>query len=247
MRPALPLILIAVMSSAPLAAQETPSRLADMEVRTFPLRHLSSKDAAQLVAPYAMPGMVFDAGLSATAITVRGVPATLARIDSILGKYDLPPQSVTLRFQLVTSTSQTSTDPRIRDIEPNLRQFFTFAGYRLMAEGTTVVGELGDYQLTLAGEGRRFAIRGSVGHITRGEAPTARIDVALTGVRSTQSDSAKAMEMVTAMLPFGSLISTELTLRLGTLAVLGSGTEGTDDGVLILLVRPELHDAAIRR
>jgi hypothetical protein len=43
------------------------------------------------------------------------------------------------------------------------------------------------------------------------------------------------------MLPFGSLISTELDLRLGTLAVLGSGTEGIGDGVLILLVKPELR------
>lgn len=247
MRPVLTSLLVAVVCSVPLSAQETPRRVADTEVRTFPLRHLSSKDAAQLVAPYAISGMVFEAGLSVDAITVRGSHATLARIDSVLRVYDLPPQSVTLRFQVVASTAEATTDSRLRDVEPSLRQLFTFAGYRLVGEGTTVVGEHGDFELTLAGDGRRFAIRGDVGEITQGEAPTARIGVFLRGVPTTESDSAKAAGMVAAMMRFGSLISTELTLRLGTLAVLGSGTEGTDDGVLILLVRPELHDAAIPR
>jgi hypothetical protein len=45
---------------------------------------------------------------------------------------------------------------------------------------------------------------------------------------------------------FGSMISTELTLPLGSLAVLGSGTEGVGDGVLILVVRPELRGGAGR-
>jgi hypothetical protein len=243
-----PLILFAVLlGTAPLTAQSgnPPSfSMSETEVRTFPLRHLRSKDAAQLIAPYAIPGMVFDAGSSVQAITVRDTPANLARIDSILRAYDLPPQTVALRFQVIASTTTATTDARMQAIEPSLRQLFSFAGYRLVGEGTTVVGESGDYQLTLAGDGRVFTIRGDVGPITRGDTPAVRMAIAMTGAAPSISDSAKAAGMLASM--FGSMISTELTLPLGSLAVLGSGTEGVGDGVLILVVRPELRGGAGR-
>ena len=238
-----PLIFFAVLlGTAPLAAQSgnSPSfAMSETEVRTFPLRHLRSKDAAQLIAPYAIPGMVFDAGSSVQAITVRDTPANLARIDSILRAYDLPPQTVALRFQVIASTTAATTDARVQAIEPSLRQLFSFAGYRLVGEGTTVVGESGDYHLTLAGDGRLFTIRGDVGPITRGDTPAVRMAIAMNGSAPSTSDSAKAAGMLAAF--FGSMISTELTLPLGSLAVLGSGTEGVGDGVMILVVRPELR------
>ncbi len=228
--------------AVPLAAQsnrESMPSMANTEVRTFPLQHLRSRDAAQLVAPYAIPGMVFEAGATVHAITVRDTPGNLARIDSILRRYDLAPQTVTLRFQLVASTSEPSSDGRIRDVEPSLRQLFTFPGYRMVGEGTTVVGENGDYTLTLAGDGRRYTVSGTVGQVSRGEAPAVRLGVTMAGSSATVADSAQAVNMFARL--FGSLISTDLTLGLGSLAVLGSGTEGVGDGVLILLVRPELR------
>lgn len=243
-------LLVATIFTAPLAAQSETRPLFSMsetEVRTFPLRHLRSKDAAQLIAPYAIPGMVFDAGATVQAITVRDTPANLDRIDGILRRYDVPPQSVTLRFQVIASTATPTSDPRMQAIEPSLRELFSFAGYRLVGEGTTVVGEARDYQLTLAGDGRVFTIRGTVGPISRGEAPAVRVAIAMAGAAPSKSDSAKAAGMLAAMMPFGSMISTELTLQLGSLAVLGSGTEGVGDGVFILLVRPELRGAGERR
>ncbi len=245
-----PLILFAaLLGVGPLSAQSGNSPTISMsgtEVRTFPLRHLRSKDAAQLIAPYAVPGLVFDAGSAVQAITVQETPANLARIDSILREYDLPPQSVTLRFQVVASTTSATSDARMQAIEPSLRELFSFAGYRLVGEGTAVVGESGHYQLTLAGDGRVFTIRGDVGPISRGDAPAVRMAIAMNGAAPSTSDSAKAAGMLAAMMPFGSMISTELTLPLGSLAVLGSGTEGVGDGVLILVVRPELRGAPVR-
>ncbi len=243
------LLLAAFVIVLPLPAQNTkpsPSAVVETEVRTFPLRHLRSKDAAMLIAPYALPGMVFDAGATVQAITVRDTPTVLARIDSILARYDLPPQSVTLRFHVVASTSTATTDARMRDLEPNLRKLFSFAGYRLVGEGTAVVGEQGGYQLTVAGDGRLFTIRGDIGPISRGDAPSTRMSINMTAAAPSTSDSAKAAGMLATLMPFGSMISTEITLPLGNLAVLGSGTEGVGDGVLILLVRPELRDASGR-
>jgi hypothetical protein len=236
------MLVVALVCAVPLAAQSGSGKVFSMsetEVRTFPLRHLRSKDAAQLIAPYAIPGMVFDAGSTVQAITVRDTPANLARIDSILREFDLPPQTVALRFQVIASTTTPTADSRMRAIEPSLRQLFSFAGYRLVGEGTTVVGESGDYQLTLAGDGRVFTIRGDVGPITRGDAPAVRMAIAMNGAAPATSDSAKAAGMLASF--FGSMISTELTLPLGSLAVLGSGTEGVGDGVLILVVQPELR------
>lgn len=235
-------LLVALVAVAPLAAQSKPrpqpSR-SEQVVRTFPLRHLRSKDAAQLIAPYALPGMVFEAGTAVQGITVRDTPANLARIDSILRVFDLPPQTVALRFQVIASTKTPTTDRRMEAIEPSLRQLFTFAGYRLVGEGTTVVGESGEYQLTLAGDGRVFTIRGDVGPVTRGADPVVRVTIAMSGAAPSTSDSAKAAGMLASLL--GAMISTELTLPVGHLAVLGSGTEGVGDGVLILVVRPELQ------
>lgn len=235
-------VLIALLAVAPVAAQSNPRTTpgtSEAVVRTFPLRHLRSKDAAQLIAPYALPGMVFEAGSTVQGITVRDTPANLARIDSILRAFDLPPQTVALRFQVIASTKTPTTDPRMEGIEPSLRQLFSFAGYRLVGEGTTVVGESGDYQLTLAGDGRVFTIRGDVGPVTRGTDPVVRVTIAMSGAAPSTSDSAKAAGMLASFL--GAMISTELTLPIGHLAVLGSGTEGVGDGVLILVVRPELQ------
>lgn len=237
------LIAIALAGALPTGAQANAASggtEANTEVRTFQLRHLRSKDAAQLVAPYATLGMVFEAGATVHAITVRDTPAKLARIDSIIRQYDLPPQSVTLRFQLVASTSESTSDSRIREVEPSLRQLFSFPGYRLVGEGTTVVGEIGDYTVTLAGNGRRYTVSGTVGQISRGEAPAVRLGVTMSGSSATVSDSSQAVSMMMTRV-FGALISTDITLKLGSLAVLGSGTEGVGDGVLILMVRPELR------
>ena len=120
-----------------------------LETRTFDLRYLQPSDAVPLIEPYVYGDREGAPGMTSAidrAITVRETADNLDRIGRVLERYDAPPASVALQFQLIEANGNVEVDPRIAEVEEALRKLFRFDGYRLITE--TVV-------TTLAG--RRFS------------------------------------------------------------------------------------------
>lgn len=158
---AFPLLLLAVVSCeielAPPAADQPgaegydPKRWLDsfgLETRTFPLEHLATADAVELVGPYVyadrpgLPGKVSSAHFT-RAISVRETPDNLDKIARMLEQFDVPTQtpSYQLHFQVAVGNGAESTDARLALVEKELRKVFRFDGYSLMGEGHVAVSQ----------------------------------------------------------------------------------------------------------
>lgn len=249
------LVIAAVLLAAPGAAtaqtpvnQRTVAAGSEWITRSYALDHLDADAAAKLISPYVgnIGGAVYSAGKSIPALTVtvpRGQDAVLATVDSLLRVFDRAPRSVTLRFQLVVTTDQATADPRLSEVQDALKSLFSFRGYRLLAEGTTVVGEREDFGVTMSGDQSRFLVMGDIGKIQGGERqrPVVHLSVRLVDAGGPGKDSTSMAKGMLALFPGGQAISTGLTVPIGQTVVLGSGTTNGQSGVLILVVKPELR------
>ncbi|MBK7593898.1 MAG: hypothetical protein IPJ11_01310 [Gemmatimonadetes bacterium] len=220
-------------------------------VRTFALRYLSSDQAAKLVGPYVFrsaESAVFDGGSRANAITVRERPEVLAVIDSVLREFDRPPNSLVLRFQLLSSSDSPTTDPNIRDVDQALRGLFRFPGYRVVAEGTTIVGDSEEFTVTMSGESDRYIATGNIGRVTPGTSPNVKLNVDLkVAPRNTAPvDSVPRAGMIFDMMMGSQVVSSGVTMPVGEAIVLGSGSITEQKGTLILVVRSTLRPALPR-
>lgn len=234
MRLLLPVVLIFA------AIQARAQTIGDsIVVRTYSLRSLSAGDAAKLVAPYIRSplGGVFDVG-GARAITVRERASVLATVDSLLARHDRAPAVVRLSFQLITTSETAGSDPAIAPVETALRGLFKFAGYRLLAQTTSVVSDGGDFLSTMAADGKRFRVDGNVFRVTPGPDASIRLSVGLSEAGGTETD-AGAVQM-RAMLGGGSVLRTGLIAPMNQTIVLGSGAPEDGGRVLILVLRAEL-------
>jgi hypothetical protein len=215
-------------------------------VRSFALRYLSSAEAAKLVGPYVFrsaQSAVFDGGSRANAITVRERPEVLAVIDSVLREFDRPPNSLVLRFQLLSSSDTPTTDPGIRDVDQALRGLFRFPGYRVVAEGTTIVGDSEEFTVTMSGESDRYIATGSIGRVTSGTAPNVKLTVDLKAAPRNRVpvDSTGGAGMLFDLMMGSQVVASGVTMPVGEAVVLGSGSITEQKGTLILVVRSTLR------
>ncbi len=228
-----------------------PSREDTIAVKTFALRYLSSEQAAKLVGPYVFrsaQSAVFDGGSRANAITVRERPEVLVVIDSVLREFDRPPNSLVLRFQLLSSSDTPTTDPGIRDVDQALRGLFRFPGYRVVAEGTSIVGESEEFTVTMSGESDRYIATGNIGRVTPGTSPNVKLNVDLKAAPRNRApaDSIPRAGMIFDLMMGSQVVSSVVTMPVGEAIVIGSGSITEQKGTLILVVRSTLRPALPR-
>ncbi|HRP08357.1 MAG TPA: hypothetical protein PLL69_07705 [Gemmatimonadales bacterium] len=240
-RARLTLLLIASLFGANLVAQAQPRELS--VTRTFDLNWISSKDAAQLIGPYAMSGLgaVFEAG-SIRAVTVHGPASLIRTADSLLRVFDAPPAMVTLRFKLLAPSDQPGIVPELRDVAQELSEIFGAKGYRMIGEAVARVGERNDYTITMNSETGQVMLMGSVGRVMKGSGqPQINMNISARSVPVMSSSDTTGMQMAGLQQLLGSLefINTGMTVPIGHTMVLGAGGSA-DAKSLVLVVTPEL-------
>lgn len=224
--------LSVALGASGLAGQGRDSTLA---VRTFALRFMRSSSAAQLVSPYvrSAQGGVFEVGGSRS-ITVRERPEVIATIDSVLRVHDRAPDAVRLRFQLIATSDSSMRDTSIASVEKALRELFRFRGYRMVAQGSSIVSEYEEFRLTMVADEQRYELAGSVWMVDPNGSGVVRLTVSL-------REGGRGLPGSTVQANVNSVLSTGLTFPLGQTVVLGSGSPTRGGQVLILVVHPELQ------
>jgi len=201
-----------------MSACEGPS----LETRTFRVDHLEPHEVTALLDPYVYGDRADAPGsLSAIdgAITVRETSDNLARIERVLAEFDEPRPDVRLFFQLIEADGFTDSDPRIADVEVELRKLFQFRGYRLAGEATVLATDYAEIaQGMRASGGGLFELSGRV---FRQDSETIR----LADMMFTSDD--------------GWSLRTSVNIRNGQTIVLGSSPKGDSSATLFLTVRAE--------
>lgn len=195
----------------------------DLEVRTFELQHLRPYEAVSLIEPYVYGDRPEAPGTVSSiegAITVRETPDNLDQISRVLAEFDLPHPDTRLHFQLIEADGFTASDPKIADVEAELRKIFQFGGYRLAGEAFVSATEATEIQQGLrAGDGGMYEIRGTVHRLSPG---------------------AIRLENVTLhSYQTGMELQTTVTVRPGQTLVLGSSPKTGSSATLLLTVRAE--------
>jgi hypothetical protein len=197
-----------------------------LETRTFALRHLRPGEAQAMIEPYVYdqregnPGRMTATG---STLSIRETPENLDRIAEVLAEFDTPRPWVRLHFQLIEADGARAPDPRIADIEAELRKLFRFTGYRLIAEA--VASGTAESEVTQAvGDGDPFFI-----------------DVVIHDVRTVGDTGIVSLEVKLRTL-IGLGLGTRINAREGQTVVLGNAQtmDGSKRSTVILTVRPEL-------
>jgi len=234
------LLLSALMTIAANSSAQTSDtsvtlkrRGTGMEVRQYTLRTIDTREAVSLLmpfVPFGNGGGVWASGESV--ISVVGVKRTLAVADSVLQSYDHAPATLVLQFMLIAASDSAVNDPRIGEVDRELRRLLRFNGYRRLVEATSVVSERNRFTSTMStADLGEFTVSGTVKSVSDG-----RVGVAIglhggtTGVMMGVSVSPNVRE----------LLSTSLTVPLGQTVVLGTAAGEKGVAALILTVRPEL-------
>ncbi|MDH3496002.1 MAG: hypothetical protein OER21_04505 [Gemmatimonadota bacterium] len=203
-------------------------RAPELDTRTFPLQYLEPGTAQGLLEPYVFsdrpnnPGML---SLTQSTVTVRETRDNLEKIARVLAEFDIPSPWVRLHFQIIEADGASDTDPRIADIETELRKLFRFRGYRLFGEA--VVSGAARSQVEQAVPG---PTAGSLGH---------RLMVDIGEIR-TIGDTGFVFLAVHLGSPTGGGLMTRINARTGQTVVLGNAQLGERGTTTILTVRPEL-------
>lgn len=198
----------------------------ELETQTFELQYIESHVAAEVIDPYVFADRPDSPGRLSVAqnlLTVRETRDNLERIGRVLERYDTPPPSVRLHFQVIGANGSSTTDSAIADVESVLRRLFQFRGYRLLAQAMLGGVERSILEQRLASEGRSLQISAHI------------IDVRSTG------DSGIVHLGVTLFVEgFGEVLETSVNVRAGQTIVLGSTQPDPRGETLILTVRPEI-------
>jgi type II secretory pathway component GspD/PulD (secretin) len=217
MRPyPLALLCLAACNSAP-----------QLDTRTFDVQYLPTDEAVTMIDPYVYvdrPGAPGRVTRTEQTVTVRETPDNLDRIAAVLARYDKPRPWVRLHFQIIAADGPRAADPRIAEVETELRKLFRYTGYRLMNE-------------TVLSGTARSSVSQQVG-----ESPGSAIGVDIMDVRTTNDTGIVSMN-VEFRTPEGTGLGSRINAREGQTVVLGntqmrlgSGERGT----IIVTVRPEL-------
>lgn len=197
-----------------------------LETRTFELQYLRPEEAASMIDPYVYvershaPGRIT---YTAQTLSVRETADNLERIAAVLAQHDKPKPWVRLHFQVIEADGIRTTDPRIAEVEAELRKLFRFTGYRLMTEAV-VSGTAGSSVSQMVGEATDIAI-----------------GVDIIDIRSINDTGIVAMH-VQLRSPAGTGLGSQINAREGQTVVLGNTQvgEGARRSTVILTVRPEL-------
>ena len=200
----------------------------ELEVRTFQLKYLRARDAADMVVPYVFtdregaPGKI-TANDPTNTVTVRETPDNLDKIGRVLAEHDrAQPGSVRLHFQIIEADGAAAPDSAIADVVSELRKLFRYEGYRRVADALLTGSSHQDFQQVVSGvDGYR--IQGELGGIMAAE--------------GTGSFPLK----VALIAPQGEVIGTTVNVRTGQTIVLGTARPDARRGALILTVRGELN------
>lgn len=194
----------------------------ELETRTFRLEYLRAHEAEPLVEPYVFmdrernPGTI--SGIEG-AITVRETRDNLDRIERVLSEFDQPREDIHFRFQLIEADGFTESDPRIADVEDELRGIFQFQGYRLAAEAILAASDATEISQQLRSPDGLYAITGAVYRLSQ---EVTRLDeITLWHERSDV------------------VLETTVSIRSGQTIVLGSAPKEGSTATLFLTVRAE--------
>ena len=194
----------------------------DLEVRTFELEHRSGHEAGELIRPYVYddregaPGTV---SMVDRAITVRETRDNLEQIARALADFDQPFPDTRLRFQLIEADGFTESDPRIADVEDELRKVFQFRGYRLAGEAIVAVTSGSEVEQRLRTEDGMYLITGEIDQISP------------TGLR--------VREAALWSEASGQVLRTTVNIRPGQTLVLGTSPKEGSTATLLLALRAE--------
>jgi len=234
LRPAL--ALAALLPALGACQPGTP----ELETRTFSLENMDGATAEILLMPYIYYDRESNPGIMTAAdqaVTVRETPDNLDRIARVLEELDQEPPEVLLRFQVIEADGPGEPDPRIADVEAELRAIFSFEGYRLMGEAVVVTGSGQRFSTGLLGsEGEWRLTGGSVAQLVTGPGPSTR--PAPPGRGTIRLDNVTLWST-----PSNQALQTSVTIRPGQTLVVGSARapEG-QAGAIILTVRAEVRE-----
>lgn len=193
-----------------------------LETRTFAVHHLAPHEVEALIAPYVFtdrpdhPGMLSS---GPRAVTVRETADNLDKIERVLAQYDDARPDMRLTFQVIEADGFTESDPKIADVEAQLRKLFQFKGYRLAAEGVVTVTDGGKIQQALVGDSGRYMVDGTIYWTTGG--------------------SASLQEMRLWTTDHDVPLQTSVTIQAGQTLVLGSTPKAGSSATLFLTVHAE--------
>jgi hypothetical protein len=221
-----PVALLALLT-VPLAACDRSPRL---ETRTFPLQYIEPRTADGIIQPYVFadragaPGIM---SMTENTVTVRETPDNLEQIARVLAEFDVPSPWVRLHFQLIEADGSGPVDPRIADIETELRKLFRYEGYRLAAEAVVSGTARSVIEQSIGGD-----VRQGTGYV---------LDVDIGEVRLIGESGYVALN-VHLRSPYGGGLGTRVNARTGQTLVIGNARLREGSGTMILAVRPELAD-----
>ena len=210
---------IAVLAALALAAC---NRGPVLETRTFRINHLRQHEIEPLIGPYVYGDRAEAPGTASATdqtLTVRETPDNLDKIARVLEEYDVARPDVRLRFQLIEADGFQGIDPRIAEVEAELRKIFQFQGYRLAGEATVAVTNEASIAQRLAGSDAIYAVEGRVYWVQGGLVHLEDIGL--------QRES------------YGEILRTSVNLRPGQTLVLGSSPKPGSTATLLLTVRAE--------
>ncbi len=210
-------------------------------IMTVPLKHLSAKDAVQLLQPFVTSpayanspgGGVFPVP-GGMAITIREKVTNYARMLQMLREYDRSPAVVAFTFQLIIADNSGKRDPDIASLDTLLRSVLKYTGYRLVGVGVMRSGEAAYAKETITADDQKFILVMSVNDIRTAAAESSvKLSVTLQRDRG-MIVSDKAL--------YDELLSTGVTVPIGQTVVLGSASLDAKRAI-ILTVRPQLVSA----
>lgn len=209
---------ILALSAVSLGACDTSPKL---EVRTFRLENLRSHEAVPLIDPYVYgeregaPGSL--SGIEG-AITVRETRDNLDQIARVLAEFDQARPDLRLHFQLIEADGFTDSDPRIAEVEDELRKLFQFRGYRLAAEAFVSATDGSEIRQGMNATDGIYEISGDVYRVAPG---------------------VMRLEGISLWAENGQGLETTVNIRPGQTIVLGSSPKEGSTATLFLTVRAE--------
>jgi hypothetical protein len=216
-------------------AAQARASTADIVVKTVTLRHLSSNDATQLLAPYVQTpgGGVFPVP-GVRAVTIREVPRVFTEMQKILATYDRSPATVTLNFQLIAAEEVGPRDPAIAGLDSLLRGVLKYSGYRLLRTTVANATEHSGVSQSLAADQEMLTLKAFVEEIrTDGSDGSVRLTVSL------DRDAVPATPTKPGVMG-KELLSTGVSVPIGHTVVLGAAAADGGNRAFILTVRPQL-------
>ncbi len=226
-----------------------------VETKTIELKQLKPAEAARLLRPYIVNagGGVYEVSDMLPIITVKDVATNFEILERVLAKYDQPPATIRLVFQLI----EADTGPRASvstahsipvDLDATLRSVLKFPSYRLLAQGVATVGEFSKVTQQFA-SAYRTATPAEGMYQLIAEIGSVRVSPSIAGDTSTIGTINMRVDLgQTALLRSGqsvhsrhqTIIATGLDVPIGNTVVLGTAMRPQTGVALILTVRPEL-------